>query len=109
MDYEQIVANELKQWQRMGAEVTGVDLSDAAIEEANKLNKQLSLDANFISCNIYDLKDHLNEQFDIVFTSYGVIGWLPDLKKWAELISYFFKAWWFFLHGRISPGSLDAG
>ena len=74
--------------QRMGAQVTGVDLSDTAIEEARKLNEQLSLNATFICCNVYDLKDHLKEPFDIVFASYGVIGWLPDLNKWAEIISH---------------------
>lgn len=74
---------------RMGAEVTGVDLSDSAIDEARKLNGKLSLNAKFICCNVYDLKDHLREQFDIVFTSYGVIGWLPDLNKWADIISCF--------------------
>lgn len=76
---------------RMGADVTGIDLSDTAIEEAKKLANQLSLTARFICCNVYDLKEHLNELFDIVFTSYGVIGWLPDLGKWAEIISYFLK------------------
>ena len=76
---------------RMGADVTGVDLSDAAIEEAKRLNDETGLHAKFICCNVYDLKDHLNEQFDIVFTSYGVIGWLPDLNKWADIISHFLK------------------
>ena len=89
--------------QRMGAQVTGVDLSDTAIGEANKLNNQLSLDAKFICCNIYDLKDQLNEQFDIVFTSYGVIGWLPDLNKWARLISYFLKPGGFFYMAEFHP------
>jgi 2-polyprenyl-3-methyl-5-hydroxy-6-metoxy-1,4-benzoquinol methylase len=80
-------------WARRGAKVTGVDLSDNAIEEARKLNDELGLDANFICCNVYDLKEHLDakEQFDIIFTSYGVVGWLPDLDKWAELISYYLK------------------
>src|SRR5688572_33141916 len=41
---------------RLGADVTGIDLSDASIEEAKKLNGQLRLDAKFICCNIYDLK-----------------------------------------------------
>ncbi len=72
---------------RMGAKTTGVDLSDRAIETAQKLNEQLQLDAQFICCNIYDLPKHLNKQFDIVFTSYGTIGWLPDLNKWAKLIA----------------------
>jgi 2-polyprenyl-3-methyl-5-hydroxy-6-metoxy-1,4-benzoquinol methylase len=89
--------------QRMGAQVTGVDLSDAAIEEAIKLNNQLSLDAKFICSNIYDLKNHLKETFDIVFTSYGVIGWLPDLNKWAEIISHFLNAGAFFYLAEFHP------
>ena len=56
---------------RMGAKVTGVDFSDTAIEEAQKLNDQLGLNANFISSNVYDLGTALSDQFDIVFTSYG--------------------------------------
>jgi 2-polyprenyl-3-methyl-5-hydroxy-6-metoxy-1,4-benzoquinol methylase len=76
---------------RMGAEVTGVDLSDAAIEEAGKLNEECGLNAKFICCNVYDLKEHLKEKFDIVFTSYGVIGWLPDLDKWAAIIHHYLK------------------
>ncbi len=76
---------------RMGAKVTGVDLSDSAIAEAKNLNSQLSLDARFICCNVYDLPDHLNETFDMVFTSYGVIGWLPDLDRWAAIIRQFLK------------------
>jgi len=75
--------------QRMGANVTGVDLSDVAIDEAKRLNNELSLDAKFICCNIYDLKDHLDDQFDIIFTSYGVIGWLPNLDTWAKIITDF--------------------
>lgn len=88
---------------RMGADVIGVDLSDTAIEEARKLNDQLSLNAKFICCNVYDLKDHLNGQFDIVFTSYGVIGWLPDLNKWAEIISQFLKPGGFFYMAEFHP------
>jgi 2-polyprenyl-3-methyl-5-hydroxy-6-metoxy-1,4-benzoquinol methylase len=78
-------------WARRGAVVTGVDLSDAAIAEARKLNDSLSLNANFICCNVYDLKDHLGGKFDIVFTSFGVVGWLPDLEKWASTISSYLK------------------
>jgi 2-polyprenyl-3-methyl-5-hydroxy-6-metoxy-1,4-benzoquinol methylase len=78
-------------WARLGAEVTGIDLSDEAINEAKKLNDELGLNAKFICCNIYDLEEHLDEKFDIVFTSYGVVGWLPDLDKWAALISYYLK------------------
>lgn len=74
---------------RLGAQVTGVDLSNVAIKNANRLAKQLQLDATFICCDIYDLPNHLNDNFDMVYTSYGTIGWLPDLNQWAQLISKF--------------------
>lgn len=76
---------------RMGAEVTGVDLSDVGIEKAKQLNQDLGLDAKFICCDIYDLPNHLEEKYDIVFTTYGTIGWFPDLDKWAALISRYLK------------------
>jgi len=78
-------------WARMGAEVMGVDISGEAISLARSLNEKLALDARFIQCNIYDLPNHLEETFDIVFTSYGTIGWLPDLEPWAKMINRFLK------------------
>ncbi len=78
-------------WARMGAQVTGMDFSSKAIALARQLNEELNLDARFVCCNIYDLKQHLEGQFDIVFTSYGTIGWLPDLEQWAGIVSHFLK------------------
>lgn len=76
-------------WAKLGAKVTGVDFSHEAIELARSLNKELGLDARFIHSNIYDLRKKLNEKFDIVFTSYGIMAWLPDLLKWADIIQYY--------------------
>ena len=76
---------------RLGAEVTGVDLSDKAIENAKRIAKDTKSSAKFICCDIYDLPNHLEQQFDIIYTSYGTIGWLPDLDKWAEIVSKFLK------------------
>ncbi|MGB4846181.1 MAG: class I SAM-dependent methyltransferase [Ferruginibacter sp.] len=87
-------------WAREGATCVGVDLSDEAIKLAKEINEELNLKANFICANIYDLADSFKVPplegfreagFDIVFTSYGTIGWLPDLDKWAEIIAYFLK------------------
>ncbi|MDZ7605673.1 MAG: class I SAM-dependent methyltransferase [Cyclobacteriaceae bacterium] len=78
-------------WSRLGAKVTGVDFSEKAITIARDVNVRASLDARFICANIYDLRDHLSETFDIVFTSYGVIGWLPDLDRWASIVSRYLK------------------
>jgi 2-polyprenyl-3-methyl-5-hydroxy-6-metoxy-1,4-benzoquinol methylase len=76
---------------RLGAEVTGVDLSDKAIENAKHIASQMNAAATFICCDIYDLPNHLDKKFDIVFTSYGTIPWLPDLHQWAKLISDYLK------------------
>jgi SAM-dependent methyltransferase len=76
---------------RLGAKVTGVDLSDIAIEKAKQIAKDTESNATFICCDIYDLPNHLNEKFDIVFTSYGTIGWIPDLDKWAKIASDFLR------------------
>lgn len=77
--------------QKLGANVTGVDLSDKAIASANELGNKIGVSPAFICCDIYYLPKHLNKQFDIVYTSYGTIGWLPDLEKWAKVISSFLK------------------
>ena len=76
---------------RHGARATGVDLSDKAIFRANQLKETLRTDTKFIQSDIFKLKDLLHDKYDIVFTSYGVIGWLPDMKKWADTVYHFLK------------------
>ncbi|GAA4466213.1 class I SAM-dependent methyltransferase [Nemorincola caseinilytica] len=72
---------------RMGAIVTGVDLSGAAITYARQLNDELGLNASFICADVYELPQELLGQFDIVFSSYGTIVWLPDMPRWAGSIA----------------------
>ena len=78
-------------WARMGAVVTGVDLSGESIRTARSLAEELNIPARFIEANIYDLPAELEEQFDIVYTSYGVLNWLPDLKRWAQIVAGYVK------------------
>lgn len=74
-------------WSRKGAKCIGVDLSDEGVKLARKLNEELNLDAEFVCCNVLETSKHVKKTFDIVFTSYGVIGWLPDLKPWGQMIA----------------------
>jgi SAM-dependent methyltransferase len=74
-------------WQRLGAKCTGIDISETGIALAQQLNNELGLGADFVCCNVLDTSEHVSETFDIVFTSYGTIGWLPDLQPWAKMIS----------------------
>ena len=76
---------------RHGALVTGVDFSENAIRKARQLNEKLETNATFIQSDIYKLSEVIHDKFDMVFTSYGVVGWLPDMKNWAKIIHQFLK------------------
>lgn len=78
-------------WAQLGAQVTGNDFAENAIDFARQLADEMQLPAQFVCCNLYDLPNHLDDQFDIVFTSYGTIGWLPDLDRWAAVVAHFLK------------------
>jgi SAM-dependent methyltransferase len=72
---------------RLGAACTGIDFSSKGIQQAKALNEELGLTANFIKTNLYDVPQKVAGTFNIVFTSYGVIGWLPDLNTWGKIIA----------------------
>lgn len=78
-------------WAREGAIVTGIDLSNESIKLAKQLSKETKIPATFINADIYKLPKVLNEKFDIIFMSYGVLLWLSNLKKCAEIIKHFLK------------------
>ena len=80
-------------WARLGAaRVTGVDFSEPAIAFANELAAETGLAdrARFVVSNVYDLPGPLEgETFDVVYTGRGALGWLPDLRPWAEAVASF--------------------
>lgn len=74
-------------WARLGAEVTGVDISSTAINKARSLVEQTKLNARFICSDLYDFGETATELYDYVFTSYGALCWLPDLEQWGRLVA----------------------
>jgi SAM-dependent methyltransferase len=68
----------------LGAEVTGVDISDEAISFAQQLAEDSGIPAAFIRSDIYDWFDQNTTTYDLVFASYGAIIWLSDIKAWAR-------------------------
>ncbi|MEW6411420.1 MAG: class I SAM-dependent methyltransferase [Candidatus Zixiibacteriota bacterium] len=82
-------------WARMGAAVTGVDISDTSIEYANILAKKANLAAKFVRSDVLDLEGKLDETFDIVFQSYGTHCWIHDVERWAEVVA-----------GHLKPGGV---
>ena len=76
---------------QLGARVIGVDFSEKAVDAARGLATDLGVDAGFVCSNVYDLPKALHARFDVVFTSWGVLCWLPDLRPWAEVVSRFLR------------------
>jgi SAM-dependent methyltransferase len=78
-------------WARLGADVTGVDFSENGIAWARKIASECGIPARFLLSNVYDLPRVLHEDFDIVFSSYGAINWLPDLAAWARIAASYLR------------------
>ena len=76
---------------RLGATVTGVDISDTAIAFAQGLSADSGIPATFIRSDIFDYLDTTDDRFDVVFTSYGALVWLSDLKAWGKGIARVLK------------------
>ena len=93
-------------WARLGAKAVGVDFSGEAIALARSLSRETGIGANFVCSDIYELLNVLDDRFDIVFTSAGVLCWLPDLKHWGEIVSHFVRPGGFFYVFDSHPFSL---
>ena len=88
---------------RLGATVTGVDFSEEAIIKARELASLTGSNARFVCSDIYELPRVMNGEYDIIFTSYGTISWLPDLNKWSGVIDHFLKPGGTFVFAEFHP------
>jgi SAM-dependent methyltransferase len=72
---------------RLGARMTGLDFSPAALAEARRLAEIAHADVDFVESDLYGAVDVLGEgSFDLVFTGIGALCWLPSVKRWAEVV-----------------------
>ena len=75
-------------WARRGARVTGLDFSAPAIEAARGLAADIGVEADFVCADVYDAPAALGgRSFDVVYVNVGAINWLPDIRRWAEVVS----------------------
>lgn len=74
-------------WAREGADAVGIDISGGSLRYARDLAAEAGLDADFVQCNVYDVPAIFDRAFDVVYTSRGVLVWLPDLDGWADAIA----------------------
>ena len=79
-------------WARLGAKVTGADISQVAVDLAARTAGEIGIaDARFIRSDLDKLPDVLAGTFDVVYTSRGVLGWMPDIRRWAEVVAHFVR------------------
>ena len=76
---------------RMGAIVTGVDLVPDNIVFAQRLAADFGVQARFFEANVLEVAEQHHEQYDVVYTSEGVLCWLPDLYLWARNVRALLK------------------
>jgi SAM-dependent methyltransferase len=81
--------------QRGAAEVVGVDFSPPAVEAARVLARECGMaNAHFVLSNVQDAAGAMSGQagsFDLVFTTWGTIAWLPDVAAWARVVTHFLR------------------
>jgi len=83
-------------WALLGAQVTGIDISPESLKYARKLAGRMGFAANFIEIDVLDVKEKVQEKFDIVFASTGVLCWLPDIQRFAQTVHHLLRAGGFF-------------
>jgi SAM-dependent methyltransferase len=72
---------------RRGARVVGLDFSASSLGIADQLAMDCGLDIDWVRCDVYDAATVLaGRRFDVVYTGFGALGWLPDLGPWAQVV-----------------------
>jgi SAM-dependent methyltransferase len=73
---------------RLGARMTGLDFSAAALEQARRLASATGADVQFVQADLYDAVQALGAaRFDLVYTGIGAICWLPDIERWGAVVA----------------------
>jgi SAM-dependent methyltransferase len=73
---------------RLGARMTGLDFSAASLAEARRLSEATGANVDFVEADVYDAVEALHgETFDLVFTGVGALCWLPDIRRWAQVVA----------------------
>jgi SAM-dependent methyltransferase len=83
-------------WALLGAKVTGIDISPESLKYARLLAERMKIAARFIEADILDVRAVVSEQFDVVFSSTGVLCWLPELNVYARTVRHLLKDGGFF-------------
>ena len=89
---------------RSGARVTGVDFSGRAVAAARALRDEIGVPARFVQSEVTAAPAALSgAQFDIVYTAWGVLSWLPDLRAWGQAVAALLRPGGRFFIAEIHP------
>jgi SAM-dependent methyltransferase len=73
---------------RLGAHMTGVDLSPASLEQARDIAARAGADIAYVEVDVYDAPRALDgATFDLVYTGVGALCWLPSVDRWAQTVA----------------------
>lgn len=75
-------------WALLGAKVTGIDISPESLIYARRLAQQLAIEADFIEADVLQVMEQVKSKFDIVFSSTGVLCWIPDIRRYAQTVRH---------------------
>jgi SAM-dependent methyltransferase len=77
---------------RLGARMTALDFSAPALEQARRLAEAAGVDITFFESDLYGAPEVLGTgRFDLVYTGIGALCWLPDIRRWAEVVTSLLK------------------
>ena len=74
-------------WSRLGARVTGIDIAPGPLDVGRQLAQEFDLPVTFVECDVYAVPEALEDKYDVVYTSQGVLCWLRDLGEWARVVA----------------------
>lgn len=80
------IGSDTLSWALLGAQVTGIDISPVSLKYARQLAQRMGIQAEFIEADILDVRRKVTRKFDIVFSSTGVLCWLPDIQVYARTV-----------------------
>jgi SAM-dependent methyltransferase len=73
---------------RLGATMTGIDYSTAAIAQGRVLAERSGTPAQFVHSDVYAALDVVpTHSFDLVYSSLGSLAYLPSIGRWAEVVA----------------------
>lgn len=85
---------------RLGARVVGVDFSARAIELATRRAAagRYADQVQFLQATVEEAPAVAGGSFDGVYTSWGVLCWLPDLRSWSAAVAALLRpGGWFYV------------